>query len=461
MPDRVLTRDISDLVGQKATIYGWVCGRRDHGKILFFDVRDRSGTVQVVVPSGGQLNQIAEKLKLESTVMVSGEVCRRPEKMINPEIISGNVELKAQTIEVLGPSADKPFDSNIVQVGEELRLKYRYLDLRSNELRQRIARRSSFNKFCRDFMIKHDFIEIETPLLTKSTPEGARDFVVPSRLNPGKFYALPQSPQQYKQLLMVAGFERYFQISRCFRDEDSRGDRQPEFTQLDIELAFTSEQEITQLIERLMIELVNSLYPKKRITLLPFPRLTFDQSKDRYGIDQPDLRKETKNPDELSFVWINDYPMFEWRAQENRLDSVHHPFTAPKDEFLDNFDKQPLKARAKQYDLVCNGLELGGGSIRIHDPQILKRVFRLLGHTPQAIQDQFGHLLEAFEFGAPPHGGIALGIDRIMMLLENQPSIREVIAFPKTGDGRDLLMTSPSKLDPSQLKDLKIKIGSK
>jgi aspartyl-tRNA synthetase len=307
-----------------------------------------------------------------------------------------------------------------------------------------------------------DFVEIETPILSKSTPEGARDYLVPSRIFFGKFYALPQSPQQYKQLLMVAGIEKYFQIARCFRDEDTRGDRQPEFTQLDIEMSFVSEDDILNLIEELYIQLVKTFYPNKKITKIPFPRLNYHDVMQKYNSDKPDLREDKNNPDELAFAFVVNFPMFEWKETEKRWDAVHHPFTKPQvrdvQDFWNQFNSDPSKILAHQYDLVLNGYEIGGGSIRTTDPELLEAVFRAMGNDPEEIKVKFNQLLEAFFYGAPPHGGIASGLDRVLAILQNEPNIREVIVFPKTGEGYDPLMDSPSEVSEEQLKELHIKI---
>ena len=333
-------------------------------------------------------------------------------------------------------------------------------------MKNNLISRHKIIQFIRNFLSDNGFIEIETPILTKSTPEGARDYVVPSRLAHGKFYALPQSPQQYKQLLMVAGIEKYFQIARCFRDEDSRGDRQPEFTQLDLEISFPTQEELLSLIEKLYIETVKSIAPEKHITMIPFPRLTYDEVMKNYNTDKPDLRKNKEDKNELAFAFILDFPAFEWKKTEKRWDAVHHPFTKTQnpenlkeEEFIEKIKKSPEKFLAHQYDFVCNGYEIGGGSIREHNPRVLEAVFEVMGNKKEDIREKFGHILEAFEYGAPPHGGIATGIDRFVMIMANEPSIREVIAFPKTGDGRDLMMNSPSTIDKQQLKELEIKFG--
>lgn len=459
---------INDKTGKRIGLYGWVHSRRDHGKIIFVDLRDRSGIVQIVFsPENQEIYKIADSLKPEDIIFVSGLVVKRPKGMENPNLITGEVEVMAERVEILSFSKPLPFpiDSLGYEINEEIRLKYRYLDLKRERLKNNLILRHKVIKFIRDYLNEKDFIEVETPILSKSTPEGARDYVVPSRLYPKSFYALPQSPQQYKQLLMVAGIERYFQIARCFRDEDTRGDRQPEFTQLDIEMSFIEKEDILNLIEDLYIKLIKELFPNKKITKIPFPRLRYKEVIERFKSDKPDLRKNKDDKDELSFLFITDFPMFEWHDSEKKWDAVHHPFTMPKDDknrFIDitkirwmneNIDK----VLAEQYDLVLNGYEIGGGSIRIKDPKILISVFKILGHKEKDIKEKFGHLLTAFEYGIPPHGGIALGLDRFLMILAKEPNIREVIAFPKTGDVRDPMMNSPSKLSKKQLKELKIK----
>ena len=306
-------------------------------------------------------------------------------------------------------------------------------------------------------MHANDFIEIETPMMTKGTPEGSREYVVPSRLYPGNFYVLPQSPQQFKQLSMVAGFEKYFQIARCMRDEDTRGDRQPEFTQLDMEVSFTTQEELIQFNEALLIDLVKTHYPEKHISQMPFPRITYAESMEKYGNDKPDMRSNKEDQNELAFCWVVDFPMFEDDG-DNGVQAVHHPFTAPKDEDLALLDTEPIKARANAYDIVLNGYEIGGGSVRIHKRDLQNKVFELLGLKPETIEARFGHILTAFEYGAPPHGGIAWGMERLIMLLQNEPNIREVMAFPKTGEGKDLMMGAPAPIADKQLSELGIRI---
>ena len=435
--------------------------KRSHGKIIFIDLRDRTGILQVVfTPQTGDAYKLAESLRSEWVVSIEGKINERPKGMVNADIKTGSVEMSAEKMEVLNSSETPPFlpDTNGYEIGEENRLKYRYIDLRRPRLQKNLEMRHKVNKFIRDYLTGKNFIEIETPILTKSTPEGARDYVVPSRLHSGKFYALPQSPQQYKQLLMVAGLERYFQIARCFRDEDTRGDRQPEFTQLDVEMSFVKQDDILNLIEELMIELTEKVLGKK-VFQKPFPRIKYEEAIKKFKDDKFDLRKE-KNPDVFAFAWVIDFPLFE-QTKTKEITSSHHPFTAPKNEDIPLLDKDPMKVRSWQHDLVCNGFELGGGSVRISNAKIQEKIFEILGHSKEEIEAKFGHLLKAFEYGVPPHGGIALGIDRLMAIFLNEPNIREVIAFPKTGDGRDLMMDAPSDISPAQLKELGLSLEKK
>ncbi|MDI6821005.1 MAG: aspartate--tRNA ligase [Patescibacteria group bacterium] len=465
---RTLSSEIGNFDGKEIELLGWVQVRRDHGKLIFIDLRDRSGIAQIVFgPESKELHKKADALRSEWVVKISGKVKKRPKGMENPEIPNGGYEVVAGNLEVLAEAKTPPFDvsGDGRDINEEVRMKYRYLDLRRPRMRKILENRSRITKFMRDFLTEKGFIEVETPVFGKSTPEGARDYLVPSRVYPGKFYALPQSPQQYKQLLMVAGLERYFQIVKCFRDEDTRGDRQPEFTQLDIEMSFASEEEVLNLVEELYLNLVKTLYLNKKIKLdknNKIIRISYKDAMEKHNSDKPDIRNDKNNPDELAFLFVVDFPMFEWKETEKRWDAVHHPFTMPKvkdvNDFKEAFKKNPASILAYQYDLVLNGYEIAGGSIRIHNPALLQAVFEAMGNKPEEVKEKFGHMLEAFEYGAPPHGGIASGVDRFVMILENEPDIREVIAFPKTGDGKDLLMDAPSEVSKEQLKELHIKV---
>ena len=580
-------------IGTKVNLAGWVDRRRDHGGLIFIDIRDREGVVQVVFNPeiSKQCHEVANEMRNEYVVRVSGEVTLRPPGTENPKLPTGEIEVIAQNADILNPSKTPPFYINEeVEVEESLRLKYRYLDLRRARMQKNLLLRHQAVKFMRDFLSAKGFIEVETPILIKSTPEGARDYLVPSRLNPGKFYALPQSPQQLKQLLMVAGVEKYFQIARCFRDEDTRADRQPEFTQLDLEMSFIEEDDILNLVEELFISMIETIKPDLRV-IKPFKRLTYSEAIERYGTDRPDLRFSLEigdlsdivarsdfsvfrsaiakgdkvkgicapgcasytrsqldelnkmaqglgaeglvtiplgtagsslddlsaemvrsvasrfltldqikqiagrlganmgdllliiagelklvnkvlgelrcemghrlnlaNPNLLTFAHIGNFPLLRWDEEAKRWEPEHHPFTAPWDEDIPLLDTAPEKVRGKHYDVVCNGCEIGGGSIRIHTAELQRKVFRLLGYSDEETEERFGHMFEAFQYGAPPHGGIALGLDRIVMILAGEETIREVIAFPKTQEAADLIFNAPSPITEEQLTELHLRL---
>jgi aspartyl-tRNA synthetase len=569
--------------GERVTIAGWVHKWRDHGGLIFIDLRDGTGLVQVVFNPkvSAEAHETATKLRSEYVLQIIGTVARRPQGTLNPNLPTGEIEINVESARVLNPSKTPPFDitSDGTDVDENLRLKYRYLDLRRMRLHDNLVLRHRVIKFMRDFLDERGFLEIETPIMIKSTPEGARDYLVPSRVQPGKFYALPQSPQQLKQLLMVAGYDKYFQIARCFRDEDLRADRQPEFTQLDLEMGFIDQEDILVLMEEMFVAIVENVTPQYKM-IKPFPRLTYSESMERFGCDKPDIRygMEIKDlsdiaaktefgvfrsaldaggivrgicasgcgnysrkqvdalaeflktygakgllnlpvggegakavvakffSDEqkaemrrrfaandgdmifivagsvpvveqslcalrtemakrlnlldsnmLAFCFVIDFPLFE-KNKEGRWDSMHHPFTAPKDEDIQFLDSDPGKVLAKCYDVVCNGTELCSGSIRIHRSDLQKKIFQILGYPDDEIKKRFGHMLEAFEFGAPPHGGIAPGIDRFVMILAGESSIREVIAYPKNKSAIDVMFDAPSDVSEAQLKDLHLSI---
>jgi len=571
--------------GKSVTLAGWVHRRRDHGGLTFIDLRDRFGLVQVVSNPdiSPEAHLALEPVRSEWVIQVEGIVRDRPAGMVNPEIDTGEIEVEVTAVKVLNPAKTPPIYINKPEeADEQTRLKYRYLDLRRDRMRKNLVLRHKVVKFIRDFLDQRGFLEVETPILFKTTPEGARDYLVPSRVHPGEFYALPQSPQQLKQLLMVAGIERYFQIARCFRDEDQRGDRQPEFTQLDLEMSFVEREDVMNLAESLFTSLVSTLVPEKKQLKIPWPQFSYPEAMTRFGKDNPDIRfgmelvditdlaagsgynvfesvtaaggdvrgikaeglgdysrkqieelaefvkrfkakglaylaltsdgqqrssfakflsRESlqalidrfgakpgdllliiadapaivfeslgrlreelgdvlglRNPDVLAFCWVIDFPFVMWNEDEKRWDPSHHLFTSPMPEDIPLIDTDPGKARGQQYDMVLNGYEVGGGSIRIHNRDLQSRVFELIGLEKDVAQERFGHILEAFEYGTPPHGGIAPGIDRICMILAGEPNIREVIAFPKNQMARDIMGDAPSQVDSAQLKELHIKL---
>ncbi len=447
---RTLTIDCVSKVNQEILLQGWVSSRRDHGKIMFLDLRDRAGIIQMVS------SKALADVKVESVVEVIGIVKERPEPMVNSKLATGTVEIDVQKITVLSKSKELPMpvDTNGLDINEETRLKYRYLDLRRPRLQRNIHLRSTFIDLVRQFLFKNDFTEIETPMLTKSTPEGSRDFLVPSRLQPGKFYALPQSPQQYKQLLMVAGFERYFQIARCMRDEDLRADRGFEHSQIDLEMSFVTREDVMAFDEALMIHVVESLgYTIKQ---KPFPIFTYADAIKIYGADKFDMRtEEDKKNGILAFAWVVDFPFFE-KTSEGGWTFTHNPFSAPKPEHKEWLlqGERIGDILTTQYDMVCNGYEVGGGSIRSHESDVLTKVFEIMGYTKDTIALQFGHMLEAFQYGVPPHGGLAHGIERLLMTITGEPYLREVVAFPQSAGGKTSVMDAPSSVDSSQLIEL-------
>jgi aspartyl-tRNA synthetase len=572
-------------IGQTVTLAGWLHRRRDHGGVVFLDLRDRFGLTQAVVnPDLPKATlDLVDNVRSEWVLQIKGLVERRPEGMVNLKMATGEIEVRVNSVEVLNPAKALPFVVNRddEDIDENIRLKYRYLDLRRDRMMRNLILRHEVVLFMRKYLSERGFIEVETPMLFKTTPEGARDYLVPSRVYPGQFYALPQSPQQLKQLLMVAGVERYFQIARCFRDEDSRGDRQPEFTQLDLEMSFVHREDVLEMVEGLITAMLPEVTPHKKLLASPWPRLTYNESIERFGTDKPDLRfgmelynvgaifvksefivfkstlesggiikcivapgcagytrkqlddltaiakelgakglvtlaltaegpkgsgarsiSETEiaalskitgaatgdlilfvadspkmvhkvlgalrtwfrdvlklaDPNVMAFAFVLDFPMFEWNEELKKWDATHHPFTMPRMEHLDRFEIDPSSILSEAYDMVCNGYEMASGSIRIHRRDIQSKVFNLLGIEEEEAQFKFGHMLEAFELGAPPHGGMAPGIDRLVMLLADEPNIREVIAFPKNQAARDVMADAPSLADESQLKELHIKI---
>lgn len=468
---RTYIKDLSSHKGKEVSISGWVDVRRDQGKMIFMDFRDMSGYVQGIILPGSLAMEIGKEVRPEWVVKVKGKVNGRPEKNIQPDKQNGDIELEVLSITILNIAETPAFDISTDgrEINEEIRLTKRYLDLRRPRMKGNIIMRHKVSKLVRDFLDENGFLEIETPILTKSTPEGARDYVVPSRIYPGNFYALPQSPQQYKQLLMSGGVERYFQIARCMRDEDTRGDRQPEFTQLDLEMSFVEMEDVMSINEEILIKIVKDLYPNKKIQQIPFPRISYNEAMEKYGTDRPDLREDKDDPDLLAFCWVVDFPFFERTDTSDNPQAkgewtfTHNPFSRPKEKFLkDLMNKENIsEIITTQYDITLNGYEIGGGSIRNHDPEALMKVFEIIGYEKENIEGNFFHMLDALGSGCPPHGGIAWGFDRFIMLLQGEPNIREVIAFPKNGEGKDLMMNSPSKIEEKQLKELSLKLDIK
>ncbi len=466
---RTLTKDTKNKIGEEITLMGWVHARRDHGKLIFIDLRDRWGIVQVVfTPGNKELLEQANELRSEWVISLSGLVKERPEGMENTEAPTGAIEIEATSFQIISRAKTPPFplDTDGHEIDEEIRMKYRYIDLRRSRMQRNLILRHQASQFIRNYLSEQGFLEVETPILTKSTPEGARDFIIPSRLQPGNFYALPQSPQQYKQLLMVAGVEKYFQLARCFRDEDPRADRAyGEFTQLDIEMSFVTQEDILQLTEDLFTQLTKKLFPEKRIKQSPWPRISHQEAQENYRSDKPDLRDNKNDPSELAFAWIIDFPLFTEQSEKDffhgsgtaKFAPSHHMFTAPHPDDVLLIDTDPGKVRGLQHDLVLNGYEVGGGSIRIHQAEILEKVFDLIGFNSEQ-KHYFEHILTAFSYGVPPHGGIAPGLDRFLFTVLGEPSIRELIAFPASSSGQTSVMDAPSKVDEKQLKELHLKI---
>lgn len=439
-------------VGKKVKLAGWVHSVRDHKTIAFLDIRDRYGVTQVVYDP-----KKFKDLSDESVVIIEGNVVKRDKKFINAKIPTGKIEVKASNVDILSRVDKLPFEINKdKEVNDELRLKYRYLDLRKTVNKDKLLFRHKVSSAVREFMNNEGFIEIETPLLVKNTPGGARNYLVPSRINKGKFYALPESPQLYKQILMIAGLDKYYQITKCLRDEDLRQDRQPEFTQIDIEMSFLEEEDIYNLIEGLLKYVFKKILNENIKT--PFLRMSYADAMAKYKCDKPDIRKKG---DKFAFCWIVDFPLLEYSKEEKKLVSMHHPFTSPKEEDLKLLSKSPEKARARAYDIVLNGVEIGGGSIRINKPEMQEQIFDVLKIDKKTAKDKFGFLIEALSYGAPVHGGIAIGFDRLVALMQGLSDIREVIAFPKNKAAENPMDGCPSEISEKQLKELGVKVNKK
>ncbi|MGE5279220.1 MAG: aspartate--tRNA ligase [Deltaproteobacteria bacterium] len=451
-------------VGQDVVLCGWVHRRRDHGKLIFIDIRDRYGMTQVMFSpkDAPEAHKVANGLRAEFVIRLEGKVNARPANNVNPRIPTGEVELIAKELVILNASETPPFEIDDDQeLSEDVRLPFRYIDLRRPKMAGLMEKRHRLNQTIRTFLDAERFLEVETPILTKSTPEGARDYLVPSRVNPGKFFALPQSPQLFKQLLMVSGCDRYYQIAKCFRDEDLRADRQPEFTQLDMEMSFVTEEDIFDISERLFARVLKELAGVE--VPVPFSRIAYREAMRQYGSDKPDLRADKNDPGAFAFAWVVDFPLFKFNEEEKRWDSEHHPFTSVHPDDVAALEAGDLaKVRSRSYDLVLNGNEIGSGSIRIHDQAMQRRIFEILRIPDEEITQRFGFLLDAFRYGAPPHGGVAFGIDRVLSILFGTPSIRDIIAFPKTQKAVCPLTGAPSDVAEKQLRDLYIRtVGPK
>lgn len=471
--ERIITNELHEHIDETVTLKGWVANRRDHGKLMFIDLVDRGGSVQMVIlPNHEDAQKQAQEIRSEWVIEVEGKVNKRPEKMVNADEQNGDIEIEVLGVKILNESKTPPYDirGNNEEVDENVRLKYRYLDLRNERMQRNTRIRSAFVQKCREFLFKRDFTEIETPLLTKTTPEGSRDFVVPSRLYPGKFYALPQSPQQYKQLLMTAGFERYFQISRAVRDEDLRADRGFEHTQLDMEMSFVDREDVLKTVEGMITEVVEEMgYTIKE---KPFPRITYKDAMEKYGADKFDMRTEEEKEagNILAYAWVVDFPMFEKVSDEeatgmekNEWTFSHNPFSAPMPDSLNNLleGKNIENIVSAQYDLICNGFESGGGSVRSHKREWLEATYKIMGYSKEETEESVGHMLEAFDYGTPPHGGIALGVERNIMNLSGEDSLREVQVFPQTRRGKTSVMDAPNELSQKQLDELGIEVKRK
>jgi len=471
MENRIHTEDLHDHVGEKVTLAGWVHNTRDHGKVTFVDLRDTTGIVQLVSKAeDNDAHETVDGFRREWVVKITGKVSERPDSMVNEEKELGDLEVTITNLEVLNESKTPPFDitEDTTDINEQTRLEYRYLDLRNQRMHENIKLRSEFVQRCRNFLFEKKFTEIETPLLTKSTPEGSRDFVVPSRRHPGEFYALPQSPQQYKQLLMSGGFERYFQIARAVRDEDLRADRGFEHTQIDIEMSFVDQADVMNLVEEMIIHTVEKM--GYQIKEKPFPRITYQEAMEEHGADKFDLRtEEEKQNNVLAYAWVIDFPFFEpanegsasGGKEDGEWTFSHNPFSMPKEEHIEDLlaGENIGEILTTQYDLVCNGHESGGGSIRAHKREILEATYKMMGYTQKEIEDTVGHMLEAFDYGTPPHGGIALGVERNIMNLTGEKYLREAQAFPMTRRGKTAVMDAPSELSDEQLRELGLEIN--
>ncbi|MEI7819141.1 MAG: amino acid--tRNA ligase-related protein [bacterium] len=449
---------LTQKIDETVTIEGWVNRMRTHPNVVFMDIRDTSAVLQ----TAGDPAVLPDDIGLEDLLEITGKIVKRGERFVNADQPLGEIELQITEVKIVSKSPIPPFALNVstADIDEALRLKYRYLDLRSERMRDNIILRHKLSQAFRAYFNDNDFIEVETPVLTKGTPEGAREFVVPSRLYHGKGYVLPQSPQQFKQLLMMSGIEKYYQFARCFRDEDSRKDRQPEFTQIDVEMSFVDHTDVMHILESAVRQVIEQVAPGKKMPEGAFPIMTHAEAMSKYDSDKPDVRKNPEDPDELAFLWVIDFPMFERDEDTGKLNAMHHPFTMPdiKDiSELDQSEDKLLALKTNAYDLVLNGYEIAGGSIRISSAELQHKILEVLGVDEEDIKARFGHLLEALTFSPPPHGGFALGFDRLVAVLANESSIREVMAFPKTGESKDLMMGAPSEMPDAVLKNVGMK----